>query len=259
MKNKSLFEIMIFETSWYIGIIFGIIVYVASFLVKNMNTGLIPLGPAFSTILKIFSILFFIGGILSGIRSLINKVLLKNTKSLDDIKKLSWKEFENLIEAYYNQKGYEVIHTGYDSSDGGIDLIAKKNGEKIIIQCKHWKAYKIDVKVIREVYGLLVAENASKAIIVTSGDFTEPAKEFAKEKPIELIDGNKLTFIISEINKFNTQLQNKNIKKENKSPILCPQCNSPMVLRIAKHGEHAGKKFWGCSNYPKCKNIISLE
>jgi hypothetical protein len=37
---------------------------------------------------------------------------------------------------------------------------------------------------------------------------------------------------------------------------LCPKCSAPMVLRKATKGEHAGKVFWGCSNYPKCRTFI---
>lgn len=43
-------------------------------------------------------------------------------------------------------------------------------------------------------------------------------------------------------------------KKEN----ACPKCGSPMVLREAKNGQNAGKKFWGCSNFPKCKGILNV-
>lgn len=257
MKNKSFFETIVFETPWQITIVIGVVLYIVSFFVKNIKAGLIVIGPAFSTILKIFSFFFLIAGILSALRILLNKNLLKSTKSIEDIKKLSWKEFEDVIEAYYRERGYEVIHTGYDSADGGIDLIAKKENEKIIIQCKHWKAYKVDVKVIREMYGLMVTEKASKAIIITSGDFTEPAKEFIHDKPIELIDGEKLIKLIDEVRK--NKAQGQNVKNDdNKNVVLCPNCHAPMVLRVAKQGEHAGKKFWGCSNYPKCKYIIDL-
>lgn len=35
----------------------------------------------------------------------------------------------------------------------------------------------------------------------------------------------------------------------------CPKCSSPMVIRTAKNGANAGKKFLACSAYPKCKHI----
>jgi hypothetical protein len=38
----------------------------------------------------------------------------------------------------------------------------------------------------------------------------------------------------------------------------CPRCASPMVKRIAKGGENAGREFWGCSDFPKCREIVSI-
>ena len=40
------------------------------------------------------------------------------------------------------------------------------------------------------------------------------------------------------------------------SPI-CPKCNSSMKIRVARKGKHAGKQFWGCSNFPRCNGIVN--
>ena len=42
-------------------------------------------------------------------------------------------------------------------------------------------------------------------------------------------------------------------------PPNCPQDGSPMVLRTAKKGRYAGTQFWGCSKYPKCKEILPFD
>jgi hypothetical protein len=39
----------------------------------------------------------------------------------------------------------------------------------------------------------------------------------------------------------------------------CPKCQSDMVIRVAKSGRHKGSHFWGCSNYPKCRGIVTIE
>lgn len=52
--------------------------------------------------------------------------------------------------------------------------------------------------------------------------------------------------------------ENKNIH-ENKNSILCPRCNSPMVIRTAKKGAYSGKNFYGCSKFPACKGIRNIE
>ncbi len=46
------------------------------------------------------------------------------------------------------------------------------------------------------------------------------------------------------------------VKDESK---VCPKCSSPMVRRKAAKGAHAGKEFWGCNNYPKCKAILPVD
>lgn len=39
----------------------------------------------------------------------------------------------------------------------------------------------------------------------------------------------------------------------------CPKCGAPMILREAKSGQHAGQKFWGCSMFPRCKEIVDID
>lgn len=51
--------------------------------------------------------------------------------------------------------------------------------------------------------------------------------------------------IVAEKEKFNGQ--------------TCPACQSPMILRETKKGQNIGNKFWGCSNFPKCRKIININ
>jgi ssDNA-binding Zn-finger/Zn-ribbon topoisomerase 1 len=57
---------------------------------------------------------------------------------------------------------------------------------------------------------------------------------------------------------FNTPIETlENQSSDN--TILCPKCDIPMVLRRASRGKNAGREFYGCPNYPKCKEIINIE
>lgn len=56
----------------------------------------------------------------------------------------------------------------------------------------------------------------------------------------------------------NRKLSEKNIDGQSAVP-RCPKCDTPMVLRIAKNGNQPGRKFYGCSNYPKCRMIIPFD
>ena len=52
--------------------------------------------------------------------------------------------------------------------------------------------------------------------------------------------------------------QGDNPVPENEIAPLCPRCSGTMVKRIAKGGENAGKEFWGCTNFPKCREIVTI-
>ena len=41
--------------------------------------------------------------------------------------------------------------------------------------------------------------------------------------------------------------------------LICPRCGERLVLRVAKKGANAGKNFYGCSNYPKCRYIQNID
>ncbi len=46
---------------------------------------------------------------------------------------------------------------------------------------------------------------------------------------------------------------NPNFNKPNSQGNTCPLCGGRLILRTASKGTQSGKKFWGCSNYPKCR------
>lgn len=52
------------------------------------------------------------------------------------------------------------------------------------------------------------------------------------------------------------EAEEPNIEKAETDKI-CPRCGKKMVLRTAKKGENAGRQFWGCSGFPKCRYIES--
>ncbi len=70
---------------------------------------------------------------------------------------MSWREFERLVGEAYRLQGYQVTETGGGGADGGIDLVLTKGNEKFLVQCKQWKAYKVGVEVVRELYGVMAA------------------------------------------------------------------------------------------------------
>jgi restriction system protein len=171
----------------------------------------------------------------------------------DDPAALTWSQFERLIGEFYRRNGATVSPRGGPMADAGVDLSLRyPSGEQLIVQCKHWKDRLVGVKPLRELWGVLDDEKADGAIFVTSGSFSVDALAFARGKQLELIDGPKLREMIAEVKRRQPGVSVAEHAPTPNGP-LCPRCESPMVLRIARRGANAGEKFWGCSTYPKCQ------
>lgn len=108
------------------------------------------------------------------------------------LRELSWQEFEMLVGEFFRRQGYAVQEQGGSTSDGGIDLVLRKDGKRYFVQCKHWKAWRVGVRVVRELFGVMAAEKADGGFVVTSGVFSRDAFAFAAGKQIVLIDGAQL-------------------------------------------------------------------
>ena len=67
---------------------------------------------------------------------------------------------------------------------------------RILVQCKQWRAMKVGVEIVRELYGVMAARGAAGGFVVTSGTFTDAAKEFAEGRNVVLIDGRILLDMI---------------------------------------------------------------
>lgn len=118
---------------------------------------------------------------------------LSRNRTLKRIAQLDWREFEQLIEAYYREQGCRTFRDARDRPDGGVDVqVWNKNGEHLLVQCKHWKARPVGVKIVRELLGVVAKESASGGVVVTSSVFTREARDFARGVAIELIDRRDL-------------------------------------------------------------------
>ena len=67
--------------------------------------------------------------------------------------------------------GGPLLDLHADGADGGVDLILERPGERVLVQCKHWKAWKVGVQTIRELFGVMTLKGASGGIVATTGRF----------------------------------------------------------------------------------------
>lgn len=124
---------------------------------------------------------------------------------------------------------------------------------------KQWKAQKVGVKVVRELYGVQMSRGSAGSIMVTNGRFTEESRKFASDNIMEVIDGRKLERMIAEVQRSGRaspeqgQKAASSPREQEVTPHECPVCDSAMVRRVAKRGANACHAFWGCPQYPACR------
>jgi restriction system protein len=95
------------------------------------------------------------------------------------ITSMSWRDFERLVGEVFRRQGFTVSGFGGQGPDGGVDLGLTKNGQRFLVQCKHWRKRQVGVTVVRELNGVVAAHGAHGGFVVTSGEFTQEARDFA--------------------------------------------------------------------------------
>jgi restriction system protein len=117
---------------------------------------------------------------------------------------MDWEDFEHLIRELFEQEfrasGGEVRVT-QASRDGGVDAIAFDpdpiRGGKIIIQAKRY-TNTVGVSAVRDLFGTVLNEGATKGILVTTSDYGPDAYGFAKDKPLTLLNGGNLLHLLEK-------------------------------------------------------------
>jgi restriction system protein len=132
------------------------------------------------------------------------KQVLEHLRAEDNLAAMDWEDFEHLVrelfEKEFNKSGGEVRIT-QASRDRGVDAIAFDpdpiRGGKFVIQAKRYNMV-VPVSAVRDLYGTIIAEGATKGILVTTSHYGRDSREFAKDKPIMLIDGPNLVHMFQK-------------------------------------------------------------
>lgn len=178
-----------------------------------------------------------------------------NSWTLEILVALEWKRFETVCAEYLRLIGYEPKETRI-GADGGVDIWIYKQGEErpfAIVQCKAWNSYKVGIKPVRELYGVMAAEKVVNGLFITSGSLTSEALAFAEGKLLSLFSGQEF---LSKIRQLSEEDQKRllaiALEGDYRTP-TCPQCGVKMTLRQGGDGRRA---FWGCVKFPKCRATL---
>lgn len=213
-----------------------------------------------------------------------------NQGKIDNVLQLSPNDFEGFIANLYRKLGYNVIQT-QATNDQGRDLILKKDGKKYLVECKKYmEGNKVGRPEMQKFYAAIEHDKAVSGIMVTTSDFTDCVKfhTFVQNGKIELVDRNKLLKMIKEHFPQDDELHFKNVCLEcgdivvqkfeeeaicNNGHILAPQKmseylfdkgenrkkNCPECNKKLKVINWEGRKFIGCTGYPKCNYTRKYE
>jgi restriction system protein len=268
-NNNTLIDVLMMAP-WWVSLIMGAIAYTGlKYVVPRLggeNIILQPFAQAMPQLAPYAALSFGMLAVFSYVFGRKQAALVDKQQNLESLCTVSWKEFEWLVGEVFRRQGYRTEESISGGADGGIDLSLHRDGQTTLVQCKRWKHKSVGVPIVRETFGILTAEKAHRAMVITTSKFTKEAKDFAKGKPIELIDGPQLLTLVKNVQQHPTAPTPPNdteaaapLPQETTSAPLCPKCNSPMIQRTARKGANAGKRFWGCSHYPKCRGIVSID
>ncbi|MCO5207028.1 MAG: restriction endonuclease [Anaerolineae bacterium] len=122
--------------------------------------------------------------------------------SVDGLYALSPRQFEHYVADVFRARGYKVTVRGR-AGDLGVDLeVTASPGKRAIVQCKRYRS-RVGPEIVRELYGTLLHERAAHAFLVTSAEISPSAHDWARNKPLTLIDGATLIAITSDLARKN--------------------------------------------------------
>ena len=154
----------------------------------------------------------------------------------------------------YRAQGYSGSLT-QRGADGGADIVLKRDGHRVLVQCKRWRTRVVRPDAIRSLKGVMAGEGVARGIFVSSGRYTAEARRVAVSYGIHTVDGMELLDLVrearGEIPGLIESLRSAGPRLAD--PPYCPRCHELMVMRTGVHG-----KFWGCRRFPSCRGTQSL-
>jgi restriction system protein len=213
---------------------------------------------AFATLLHPFSFAARAASSLgrSGQRLLGSRHARRNTEQWTPelLKRLDWRRFEELCAAYFEALGFRADLAGAGVDGGAINLYQQgAKSASILVQCRPWDAHRVGIKPVRGLRGAMTSGNVGEGVLVTSGKFTQEARDFARREQINLIDGAEL---VGKIGELAPEQGLALLKAATEGDYQTPTCPSCTIKMIKRKSTTRGRSYWGCRNYPACKHTF---
>lgn len=172
---------------------------------------------------------------------------------------IGWAEFERQVAEGFRHRGYAVSETG---GGGGraVDMVLTRGQDRFLVDCKPWRTLAVGPAPVRELVALVRSREAAGGFVVSSGEFTDEARQLAQSHPVQLIDGKVLRELL---NTREEKTQPVVVRRE--GPFLdttlppsawrlraqpCPLCGGAM-----EEAERHGRRVLACVHHPLCEGV----
>ena len=175
--------------------------------------------------------------------------------SLELLKHLEWRRFEELCVAYFEALGFST-QISHSRPDGAVDVgLCAAGAERtaIVVHCQAWNAFRVGAKSVRELRAAMTTAGTAKGMLVTSSRFTQDALALAAKENIELIDG---AAFLAKLAALAPEKRLGLLKFATQGDFLTPTCPRCSIKMASRSSTHEGRRFWGCRNYPRCKQTL---
>lgn len=139
----------------------------------------------------------------------IDRLIVDIAENYDRIYDISSREFEEIVERLFQDKGFETRLTP-KTRDGGVDIIAIKYeiGKPVCfyVECKRVGRKKsIGINIVRSLFGVQMADRINKSLLVTTGRITHDARRF--------VDGQNMMMSVIDTDEIHKLIRQSALKR----------------------------------------------
>jgi len=185
MAKDSLFAVLL-RSPWWISIA------IAAGIVAVVRLVL----PGVPVAYAVFAALpFIVIAAIAGWRQLRRPSRSRVVDTLDAVRAMSWGDFSGALEDAFRRDGYTVSRL----TGPAADFELAKGGRTSLVACKRWKVARTGVEPLRELDEARRARDAHECVYVATGEVTDGALKFAREKGIRVVHGAELATLLPRV------------------------------------------------------------
>jgi restriction system protein len=171
MAENSLFAILL-RSQWWWSVLVAVGVFGVVRLFMAWGYGLFATSP------------FIVIAVIRAWRQIRVPSGARLERALEGVRAMPWEDFARALETGFGREGYTVKRVA-----GAADFELEKAGAVSLVCARRWKASRTGIEPIKELVAAGEKRGANECRYVAAGELTQQAREFAKEKGVQLVEG----------------------------------------------------------------------